>query len=142
MRVDAAEAEVVGVLGAVGGAARDEHAGEGDRQLCASRIHERLGQSAPAVMHAARASEINPNYVEALVHLAGLETRLGRRTRAIELLERAIACGADWPDIHCRTGELMIDCNAPEGARKHLSRALQLNADYTRAADALASLAA
>jgi len=137
-----ADGELFGMLAGVVQTALDEHPGYADLHLCASRIHERLGQTAPAVMHAARAIEINPNYLEALVHLAGLEDRLGRRTRAIELLQHAIACGADWPDIHCRTGELLIDCNAPEGARKHLARALQLNANYTRAADALAALAA
>ena len=137
-----ADAELFGMLADVVRAALDDHPGYADLHVCASRIHDRLGQTAPAVTHAARAIEINPHYLEALVHLAGLEARLERHPRAIELLERAIACGADWPDIHCRTGELMIHCNATEGARKHLRRALQLNANYTRAADALAALAA
>jgi len=88
------------------------------------------------------AVEINPKYALAHVELGRLHAGMDKATEAVEHLQRAVAAGADWPDVHCLLGELMSRINRGRSARRHLERALQLNPDYTRAGEVLASLAA
>ena len=137
-----ADGELFDLLAGVVRMALAEHPNYPDLHLCCSRILNRLGRSDEAVDHGRKAIQINPNYTQALLHLADLCARTGREDQAIGLLQRAIANGADWPDVHCRIGELMKRRNALKGAKKHLQRALELNANYGRAAEAMASLAA
>ena len=119
-----------------------EHPDYADLRLHCCRVLRRLGRPEEAAEHAERAVRINGRYAAALVELAQLYSQRGRMTEAIECLMRAIENGADWPDVHCLAGELMLRCDRREQARQHLERALQLKADYARAAKAYASLAA
>ena len=124
------------------GVALRGHANYADLYCHCSRILQRLGRLEEAVQHAQQALEINPQYTRALVQLGKLQASLGRRAEAVDCLERAIAAGGDWPDLHCLAGELLIESDQPQAARRHLGRALEINAHYKRAADALAKLAA
>lgn len=116
--------------------------GYADLRLQASRVCLRLGREEEAVSQARLATQLNPRYAAGLVHLGRLQAQRGRRGEAIRCLKRGIRYGADWADVHCLTGELLAQAGRASGARKHLQRALALNHNYTRAADALASLAA
>ncbi|MFH1518141.1 MAG: hypothetical protein ABIH17_09730 [Pseudomonadota bacterium] len=118
-----------------------EHPRYADMHLRFSRVLERLGRNAQAIVHARRAVEINGTYVQGLIQLARL-CHADERAEAERHLKQAINCGADWPDVHCMAGELMRDSDRPEEARLHFRRALELKAGYPRAAEALASLAA
>ncbi len=137
-----ADSELFGLLAGVLEVAISEHPDYADLHFHCSRTFNRLGQADAALRHARRAVQINPNYVQALIYLGKLYSKAGKTDEAIDCLERAILNGGDWPDVHCLAGELLGQCNRVVDARKHLGRALQLNSGYTRAADALESLAA
>ncbi|MCD6364754.1 MAG: hypothetical protein J7M14_02645, partial [Planctomycetes bacterium] len=68
--------------------------------------------------------------------------RAGRDEEAVGALEQAIEHGADWPDIHYRLGELLVRRHMGDRASGHFRRALELEATYTRASDALSRLVA
>ena len=116
--------------------------GYADLRLLASRICQRLGRLDDAVAQGRLATQLNPQFAAGLVHLGTLQAQRGRRGEAIRCLKRGIRFGADWADVHCLAGELLAQAGRASGARKHLHRALELNRNYTRAAEALASLAA
>ena len=118
-----------------------EHPRYADMHLRFSRVLERLGRVQQAIEHAARAVEINSRYVQGLLQLGRL-FRASGRSGAEKYLQRAIRCGADWPDVHCLAGELMLDRDRPREATRHFQRALELKEGYPRAAEALESLAA
>jgi len=137
-----ADEELFCLLACVLQTALAEHDDYADLHHRASRVMLRLDRVEPAMVHAQRALELNPRYVGALVHLAGLCASVGRRGEAVAHLDAAIRCGADWPDVHCLAGELLSQDDKPLRARKHLARALELKDGYARAANALAALAA
>ena len=134
--------ELFGTLAGVVQMALVAHGGYADLHHYCSRTFDRLGRPEEAIEHAEAAIEINPSYVQALLHLGRLYARRGRFAEAVTLVSRAIACGADWPDVHCLTGEIMVRLDMSAEARKHFERALQLNAGYARAAEAISRLAA
>ena len=101
-----------------------------------------MGRTDAAIDYSLRALAINPRYIQALIHVGRLYAETSRPQDAIAHLEAAIACGGDWPDVHCLLGELMGRLDAREKAHSHLKRALELNASYTRAAKSLELLAA
>jgi len=123
-------------------AALVDHDHYADLHHRASCVMARLGQLEPALAHAERAVEINPRYVQALVNLSRLCESMGLHEEAIEHVETAIRCGADWPDVHCLAGELLSRHANPVLAREHLVRALELKDGYARATEALAAMAA
>jgi len=137
-----ADGELFGMLAGVIQMALAEHSDYADLQYYCACVFRRLGRLDRAFHRVGRALEINPRYVQALLLLAQLHAEGGDLGQAVESVRRAIQCGADWPDIHCLAGEWMIRCNRPREAQAHLRRALQLKAEYPRAAEALASLAA
>jgi Flp pilus assembly protein TadD len=137
-----ADGELFGMLAEVIQMALAEHDDYADLQHYCACVLRRLGRGDRAFHHAARAVEINPRYVQARLLLARLHADRGDLSQAVVSVHRAIRCGADWPDIHCLTGEWLIRCDRREEAQAHLRRALQLKAEYPRAAEALASLAA
>lgn len=137
-----ADEELFGLLAGVLEVAISEHSNYADLHFHCSRTFNRLGQTEAAMRHAKRAVQINPNYVQALIHLGRLYSQVEIVDEAIGCFERAILNGGDWPDVHCHAGELLGQCNRVADARKHLGRALQLNSGYTRASNALESLAA
>ncbi len=97
-----------------------------------------------AINYARQAIQINPSYVQALLQMGKLCGQEGRHSEATKCLKQAIACGADFPDVHFSIAEVMLRGKAapPATVRKHLNRALQLNPYYTPAAEVLASMAA
>jgi tetratricopeptide (TPR) repeat protein len=119
-----------------------EHPRYADLQFNCARALGRLNRRSEALEFARRAIEINPRYVKALMYLGQLSAEDGNTAEAIQYMQKAIACGADWPDVHCMTAGLMRQANQVASARAHLERALQLNAGYVRAAKELALLAA
>ena len=134
------DAELFDMLAGVLRIALGEHPNYADLHLRCSRVYQRLDRIAPAVEHAKRAVEINPDYVEALLQLGRLHAEEGRRDDAADCVARAIEKGADWPDIHCFAGELLLQGDTPGEPRPHLERAMELKPGYTRAAEALALL--
>lgn len=136
-----ADAELFGMLAGVLQMALSEHPAYADLHLRLSQVAARLDRVEAAREHGQRALAINPAYVQAMVHLARLEARAGRRDQAARYADLAIRRGADWPDVHCLAGEMLAERDQPL-ARRHFERALQLNHNYTRAADALSHLAA
>lgn len=138
----AADGELFEVLAGVIQMALAEHDDYADLHYYCGCVFRRLGRIDRAFPHAARAIQINPRYVQALLLAARLHAERGQLGQAIVFVRRAIRCGADWPDIHCLAGEWMICCNRPREAQAHLKRALQLKGGDPRAAEALASLAA
>ena len=120
----------------------EAHPRQADLYLAGSRVYARLGQRAPAQDRAAMALEINPAYIRARLHLAELCASAGRHEAAAGHYERAVSDGADWPDVHLRASEALSCCGRRADARRHLRRALELNAGYRPAAEALEALAA
>ncbi len=105
-----------------------------------SRVLQRLGQAEPAIDQAHRAIELNPRYVQALIQLGRLYADTDRSREAIDRFRGAIACGGDYPDVHFMLGQLYHRIGDPIGARDAYQRALELNADFTRAREALAAV--
>lgn len=134
--------ELFSLLASVLQTALADHGDYADLQHRASCVMTRLGRGEQALAHARRAVEMNPRYVQALIHLGRLCDRAGSHSEAVVHLERAIRYGADWPDVHCLAGDMLSRSAMPARARKHFARALALKGDYTRASEALASLAA
>lgn len=137
-----ADEELFGVLACVLQRALAENGDYADLHHRAAGVMLRLSRPQEALVHARRAVEINPRYVDALIALGRLCDRTGRQAEAVAYVRSAIKHGADWPDVHCLAGDLLSRSATPARARKHFARALELNADYTRASDALAALAA
>ena len=113
-----------------------------DLLLRQSQLLHRLGRIHEALRQVRRAIRVNRRYVQALVHLARLYARLDRPVQAARAAREAIAAGADWPDVHCLAAEVLHRCHRTDRAVEHLKRALQLNPNYQRAAEALTKLAA
>ncbi len=120
----------------------EDHPNYADLHLAASRVYLHLGQHGAARLRATRALEINPIYIRARLHLAELSSLAGMADAAAGHYQRAVRDGADWPDVHLRAGEAMIACGRLAGAKRHLRRALELNAGYSPASEALRALAA
>ena len=134
--------ELFGVLIPVLRTALAGHDNYADLHYLTSRMLMRIGQEQSAMRHASRAVEINPRYTKALVHLAGLHQRAGSAAVAVGLLNRAIDCGGDWPDVHAQLGDVYRRVGDDVRAGRHYRRALELNDHYTRAAHGLAAMAA
>jgi tetratricopeptide (TPR) repeat protein len=120
----------------------EAHPRHADLHLAASRVYLRLGQQSAAQLRAQKALEINPGHIRARLHMAELCGLAGRADAAAGHYRRAIGDGADWPDVHLRAGEALIGLGRVEEARRHLRRALELNAGYSPAAEALEALEA
>jgi tetratricopeptide (TPR) repeat protein len=136
------DTELFGVLEAALQTALAEHSDYADLHLRTSAVLTRLDRLEEAIHHARSAVAINGRYIRARLHLAKLCTEASLQDEALEHLEQAIACGADWADVHCAAAELMLPRGRMQEAQQHLARALQLNPHYTRAAEAMARLAA
>lgn len=134
--------ELFGLLLGVVQMALADHPRYADLQYRCSCVLMRLGRRDEAMVHARQAVEINPRYRKALVHLARLTAEAGQVEPALAWLDKALAAGADYADVHCLAGELLQHCNRSDRARRHFARALELNRKYTRASDGLGAVAA
>lgn len=112
-----------------------------DLHYYCSRVLAKLGDHDRALHQARRAVDRNPRFVRGLLHLGSLYAADGQGRQAAECYRQAIRCGADWPDVHCRLGELIGADDTPT-AVTHLKRALELKPDYSRATRALQTIAA
>jgi len=137
-----ADTELFEMLSSVLRVAIGEHPSYADLHLNLSRVLLRLGRHEEALQTGLRATQINPTFTKALLHVAKVHMALDQRGAAMVRVREAIEAGADYPDVHCLAGELMRDMQKPEEARRHLLRALELNNGYLRAAEALEHLAA
>jgi tetratricopeptide (TPR) repeat protein len=137
----AADADGLVLLAGAVALALRRHAGHADLYLAGSMVLARLGQTAGAIAQAERALVLNGRYVRARLHLADLYAGAGAIEEAAGQIDRAIADGADWPDVHLRAGQLHARCHRRQRAQQHLRRALELKADYAPAALALAGQA-
>jgi len=122
--------------------ALEAHPRYADLHLAASKAYARLNQHDAARVRAETSLEINPAYTRARLHLAELCASAGLIAEAAEHYERAVRDGADWPDVHLRASEALAGCGRNDAARRHLQRALELNAGFAPAAQALEALAA
>jgi len=136
------DGELFALLASVLAAALAGHPDYADLHHHRSRVCRRLGRAGEAIEHARRAIQINSRYLKARLHLAALCVETGQADQAVEQFRQAIADGADWADVHCQIGELLLARGNRTAARRHLERAVQLNAGYARATKALVSLAA
>ena len=134
--------DLFGMLAGVLQMALAEHPEYADLNYYCSSIFNRLGRLDIATDYAQRAVEINPSYVQGLIHIGKLCLESGREDQAVEYLQRAVDCGGDWPDIHCMIAEGQLRTSRSNQAKEHLVRALQLNPNYTRATRELAAIAA
>jgi Tfp pilus assembly protein PilF len=80
--------------------------------------------------------------VQALIHLGRLHARTDNTAQAMDRLREAVQHGGDYPDVHCLLGELYRRDNRLDQARASYQRALELNAHYGRAQEALAAIGA
>ncbi len=140
----AIDGELFEVLAGIVQMALDEHGDYADLNYYCSGIFRRLGKGELAINYARQAIQINPSYVQALLQMGELCGQGGRHSEAIKCLQQAVACGADFPDVHFRLAQVMLRGKVapPADVKKHLNRALQLNPRYAPAAEALASMAA
>ena len=129
------------LLGVVKTALADHHDYADLRYYC-SRILERLDRIDEAGQQARAALEINPSYVKALLQSASLCETQGAVTEAIDLLKRAVACGADYADVPFRLAKLLLQAGAIDTAETHLQQALAENDRYDQARQELERLAA
>lgn len=136
------DGEVFGLLSAALRGALREHPDYADLHYQASCVHARLGRSGQAIEHARLSVAINSGYTAALLHLAGLEGKAGRLEAAQERLSQALRAGGDWPDVHAALGDVLGRAGQKEQAELHYRRALELNRNYTEAAEGLSRLAA
>jgi len=137
-----ADTELLELLRAVVRIALAEHPRYADLHYQHARILARLGLANEAVAAAGEAVRINPGYAKALLLLGELHADGGRAEDAARVLARAVAAGADWPDVHVRTAGVLARLGRSEKARGHLRRALELNQGYSPASEALSALAA
>jgi len=113
-----------------------------DLHYYCSKVYRRLGQTNLAIEYSQRALQINPRYINALIHLAQLYCQADRRQQAIDRLQHAISIGADYPDVHYMLGNLYREQGFTGKARQHYRKALHLNQNYHAARQALQALAA
>jgi tetratricopeptide (TPR) repeat protein len=137
-----ADEELLEVVVSVLLTALADHDDYADLHHLAARALQRLGRTDQALAHGRRAVEINPGYVAALLHLAELEQEAGEGPAAVQRLEAVVRGGSDYPDVRVRLGEICRLAGRTDEARRHFRRALELNAGYERAREALAAIAA
>ncbi|MDD4891263.1 MAG: tetratricopeptide repeat protein, partial [Phycisphaerae bacterium] len=107
-----------------------------------SRVNRRLGLISQAIDSAEQAIALNPKYVAALIHAAGLYHQTAQRGASAQRLRAAIAAGGDYPDVHLVLGHLYRELGQTPEARRSYERALRLKPHYAAAKEALAALAA
>jgi len=136
------DAELFAFLAAAAEVALEEHGDRAEVHLAASRAYARLGRRQLAIDRAREALRCGERCVPARVQLAELYAETAMPAAAADEIERAVADGADWPDVHYRAAQLHLAAGRADRARAHLRRALELNGRYAAAAEALAALAA
>lgn len=136
-----ADEELFGLLSAVLDTALADHGDYADLHLRQSLVQRRLGNADKSVAHARRAVEINADFVQARIQLAGLLAEQAPAD-AVRHYEHAVRSGGDYADVHAALGDLYDRLGRPDHAAAALRRALEINCNYSRAREALRRLAA
>jgi predicted O-linked N-acetylglucosamine transferase (SPINDLY family) len=79
-----------------------------------------------------------PDHVEALTRLAAIEIRLGRRHRAVKLLERGLALKPRAPALHLELGGLRASFGDHAAAVQHFAKAIEFDPERGEGYAALA----
>ncbi len=136
-----ADEELFGLLAAVLETALETHGRYADLHYHRARVADRLGQASLALHHARKAVSVNPDYVAGRILLGRLLAE-AEPVDALAQYTRALSAGGDYPDVHAARAELLQRLGRTDEARSALARALELNATYHPARDALRRLAA
>lgn len=134
--------EIFAMLAATFEQSLARHPDYADLHYHCSRVYDRLGRTNDAIEKAQSAVEINPRYVQALIQLGRLYSQTNRDDEAERRLQLAIKSGGDYPDVHVMLGELYLRRGDRTRACMQYRRALEINANYVRAKEALESAAA
>lgn len=129
--------EIFAMLAATIEQALEHHPAYADLHYHCSRVYDRLGRTDAAIEKAQSAVQINPRYVQALIQLGRLYSQTNRDDEAESRLQLAIEHGGDYPDVHYMLGELYRRRGDRTRACVQYRRALEINANYTRAKEAL-----
>ena len=73
----------------------------------------------------ARAVEIHPTYVQAIIKLGITQQELGKLDEATETFRRALEIQPKWVDVHYRLGVLYTDRRRFEEAAHHMVEAAE-----------------
>jgi len=104
------------------------------------RVLAKLGRPDDAISASEAAVKLNPQFTRALIDLAKLYCQTDRRDDATIRLEQAVACGADYADVHYLLGNLYRDQGRLQLARRAYRKALSINQGFAPAQKALADL--
>ncbi len=107
-----------------------------------AQMFDRLGRQDLAIASCERAVEIAPKLVQGLITLGKLYLRTNRRLDAQARFQQVLQMGYDYADVHYLLGCIYRDEGHKQQARESYRKALQINAGYRAAREALASLAA
>ncbi|NLX04144.1 MAG: tetratricopeptide repeat protein [Phycisphaerae bacterium] len=113
-----------------------------DLHFHTSCVCQRLGRTDEAIEHSRQALDLNPRFVNALIHLARLYADTHQHQQAIARLQAAIVNGANYADVHYLLGQLYQNQGYLEQAKRHYRQALSINCDFHAARQALDAMAA
>ncbi|NLF29925.1 MAG: tetratricopeptide repeat protein [Planctomycetes bacterium] len=133
----AADGEIFGVLALVMDLVLAHHDDYADMHYRAALVQRRLGRREAALAHAERAVALNDGYVQARFLAGSLLVDCDPRAAA-EHLRRAVSAGGDWADVHATLGAAYQRLGQSQDARREMARSLQINSNYTPAAEAMA----
>ncbi len=136
------DGDLFGLLAAVVQMALDAHPTYADLHCRLSKIFHRLDDVESAWEAAKKALKIHPRYTEALVHVGRMAAQADRQNEGIECLRRAIACGADRPDVHDLLDELLAQSGRQNEVRDPWQRQRHRDAEGNSAAETSPRLAA
>ncbi|MEE9297025.1 MAG: tetratricopeptide repeat protein [Phycisphaerae bacterium] len=106
------------------------------------RVLDRLGRCDEAIASIEHAVAIDPQYVDALIHLAKLYHKTHCPAEATDRLERVLELGAGYADVYVLLGQLYRDAGQTGRARSAFRQAIRINGDYAAAKEALETLPA
>jgi len=116
-------------LQGAGAADWDEDKAVDELNAIAHHFQEALAEqkdTSPMLGPAQRLVEKHPNFPEARTLLAQVLRVQGRRSEAIEQLERSLALNARQPNIHEMIGQLYLEEQNPDRALYHFSQAMSI----------------
>jgi len=113
-----------------------------DRQLLLAKLQQRIGAIPAATLSVQRAIKANPMFTQAHRLHATLLAGAGDVDGAILILQKLVARGIDWPDLHVQLAELHEKRGQGDAARMSLYSAIRSNPEFAQAQKMLARRAA
>jgi len=104
-----------------------------DRQLLLAKLQQRIGAIPAATLSVQRAIKANPMFTQAHRLHATLLANAGDIDGAILILQKLVARGIDWPDLHVQLAELHEQRGQGEAARMSLYSAIRSNPEFAQA---------